>query len=391
MIGDKGPKTPGGVRDRTRKKNKKNVISPGKVTRTSKMSSPGTSPVQRQAMPMTEKGTPHQVKTAWEWTIDPQIDTALRGTFPSVSSQETLPAKSASKEPGSHSLPRPQAARESVSGTMTEGSQLEEASAGEISVRTVIRPGSSPYVSTQSGGARSTAMVADAPREEVAAHNSVAPGGTPAVGTGGNDCVPSTASAVVAWDVVDEGTDWRANVMSLTLAGRIRINPWPSHPTDMVVPNTPNPVDGGNINNSAGSANHWQAAIDDMANYDTSGGGAGPNWHSTAASRAHEWAHWNEDYVDDAVMSNWSRANTRIDALREPKSQSATAAEARAALASRVNAEISAWRRATILRWNTLISANDKPGAGGRGYAAGAAVLATDIAAVRAYKNAKGW
>jgi hypothetical protein len=205
--------------------------------------------------------------------------------------------------------------------------------------------------------------------------------------------LPSTASAVLAWDVVDAGTTWRANVTSLTLAGRVRINPWPSNPTSMTVPNTPNPVDGGNIGNTAG-ANHWQSAIDDLSNYDTSGGGAGPNWHDTAASSAHEWAHWNEDYVGDSVTSaaggNWAAVNARIDALTVPKAGHADAAAARTALTPLVNAELATWRSATIRRWNAL-GATDVPGGGGRGYAAGAAVLARHIAAINAYKTSKGW
>jgi len=58
----------------------------------------------------------------------------------------------------------------------------------------------------------------------------------------------------------------------------------------MVVPNTPNPVDGGNINNTPGSDNQWQAAIADMANYTL------PWWSRTKLAQhcgieRHEWAH----------------------------------------------------------------------------------------------------
>ena len=60
------------------------------------------------------------------------------------------------------------------------------------------------------------------------------------------------------------------------------------------------------------------------------GGGAGPSWHDTAASTAHEWAHWNGDYVGDAVTSaaggNWAAVNARIDALTVPKAGNADAA-----------------------------------------------------------------
>jgi hypothetical protein len=233
----------------------------------------------------------------------------------------------------------------------------------------------------------------------VTALGKVMPSGTPTVNNSAssNDCTPNTAGAVLGWDVVSADTsNWGVNVTALTLAGHINIKPWPSQPTNMVVPNTANPVDGGNINNVAGSKNRWKFAIDDMADYDTSGsGGAGPYWHSTDASRAHEFAHWHEDYKADAVMSaaggDWPKTNTDLDALREPKSSSPTPAAARAALQPRVDAILRRWRVAVVNRWNALIGGFDKPGAGGRGYAAGMRVLNTLIARVRSYKDSKGW
>jgi hypothetical protein len=290
------------------------------------------------------------------------------------------------------------AAAESLHGNPTEGAQLEDAASATAGLTTQVQT----TLTGKGGGAPVTselgpthAQAGEGAGQEMAANSIVAPGGTPAVGAGANDCVPSTASAVVAWSAVDAGASWRADVTSLTLAGRVRINPWPSSPSAMTVPNTPNPVVGGNIDNTAGSSNHWQAAIDDLSNYDTAGGGAGPNWHSTAASTAHEWAHWHQDYVGDAVTSaaggNWAAVNARIDALMVPKAANATAADARVALTPLVDAEIAAWRTATIRRWNAIIGGTDTPGGGGRGYAAGAAVLATHIAAIRVFKAAQGW
>lgn len=231
---------------------------------------------------------------------------------------------------------------------------------------------------------------------ESAKNTAVAPGGIPTVNNSAasNDCLPSTASAVLHWDVVSaDANNWGVNVNSLTLAGQINISPWPSQPTSMVVPNTPNPVDGGNINNTAGSPNHWQAVIDDMANYNSPGGGAGPNWHSTAASSAHEWTHWNTDYITDSVLSaaggNWTQTNADLDALRAPKANHPTDVDARTALEPRVNARLERWRSRTISRWNAI---PDSPGvAGSTGYAAGMAVLNILIAAVRAYAASKGW
>src|SRR5690606_8783437 len=143
-----------------------------------------------------------------------------------------------------------------------------------------------------------------------------------------DQCQPATSRAVLNWNVVSaDENNWGANVTSLILVGNINIFPWPYHPTRMSVPNTPNPVDGGNINNTPDSPNYWEAAIDDMADYNSAlAGGSGPNWHSTAASIAHEWAHWNRDYVENSVMSpaggNWPQTNNDLDELRQPKASS---------------------------------------------------------------------
>lgn len=220
----------------------------------------------------------------------------------------------------------------------------------------------------------------------------VAPSGSPTVHSGGgNDCTPGLE--VLDWNVRDDGANWRANVVALNLSGDMHITDWPNSPTAMTVPNTPNPVDGGNINNTPGSPNHWSAVIADIADYDsTTTGGAGANWHSTAASTAHEWAHWNQDYLADAIVAgNWAQTNTDVDALTVPKAANADATAARSALEPQVTGRFNTFVRAVTQKWNPLISVKDKPGKGGRGYAAGMAVLDTHINAVRAYANSKNW
>jgi hypothetical protein len=288
-------------------------------------------------------------------------------------------------QPSEREIPKDQVARTLVSLDFKGGSWHNGSGIG---VRTILRPRREPL----------TVLADTVPIKGVdrVKHASVAPGGAPAVNNnaGSNDCLPSTASAALAWNVVSaDAANWRADVASLTLAGQVNISPWPSNPTSMVVPNTPNPVDGGNINNTAESTNHWQAAIDDMADYNSPGGGAGPNWHSTAASSAHEWAHWNTDYVSDSVSSasggNWLQANNDIDALTAPKAGNPDQAAARIALQPRVNARLATWRSRTIQRWNAI---PDSPGvAGSTGYAAGMAVLNNHIAMIRTYAQSKGW
>lgn len=207
---------------------------------------------------------------------------------------------------------------------------------------------------------------------------------------GGNSCVPRRPT--LDWTVTDDGANWRADVTAMNVSGDIHVTDWASAPAAMTVPNTANAVDGGNINNTAGSSNHWQAAINDMADYDTAGGGAGPNWHSTAASEAHERAHWNEDWLGDAIpVANWTQTNRDIDAMTVPKAAHADAAAARTALEPRVTPRFDRFSGAAIKRWNTIITTRDHPGGGGRGYAAGARVLNGLIASVRTYAVIKGW
>jgi hypothetical protein len=95
------------------------------------------------------------------------------------------------------------------------------------------------------------------------------------------------------------------------------------------------------------------------------------------------------DSVGSAAGGNWPATNTALDALREPKSVSATEADARTALTPRVNALMATWRIRTVARWNAI---PDTPGvAGSTGYIAGQRVLDALIAAVRAYATRKGW
>ncbi|WP_395715199.1 hypothetical protein [Reyranella sp.] len=244
-------------------------------------------------------------------------------------------------------------------------------------IRTILRKGRPPE----------TLMGSPAPLIGDTHHQTVAPSGSPTTGSSSNDCTPATST--ISFDAVSADADnWRVDVTALTLQGQVNVADWPSKPTDTATPNTANPVDGGNI-----TSGNFQSAIDDMADYNTVGGGRGPNWHSTAASSAHEWAHWNTDWVADSIGSakggNWSKTNQELDAIKEPKSSSADAAAAKAAMQGRVSARLTKFDNAATKRWNAI---PDSPGvAGSTGYIAGAAVLATLISSVRTYATSKGW
>ncbi len=207
-----------------------------------------------------------------------------------------------------------------------------------------------------------------------------------------NTCTPSFPK--IEWDVISkDDSNWGVCVSSLKLEGNINIKPWANKPNTMTVPNTSNPVDGGNINNTAGSDNHWKAAIDDMEDYDKPGGGAGPHWHSVDASIAHENAHWSIDWVRDSILDSgagdWNKTNKEINELTESKASSTTKADAKTKLTPKVNAKRISFGNKAVRKYNSI---PDTPGdPKGAGYKAGASVLSGLITAVRNYKNNKGW
>jgi hypothetical protein len=167
------------------------------------------------------------------------------------------------------------------------------------------------------------------------------------------------------------------------------VAPWPSKPNEMTTPNTANPVDGGNIENKEGSNNHWKFAIKEMEEYNQANGGRSSYWHSYEASKAHEWAHWNTDYMKKCVEKFWPRANTDIDAITIPKADAKDAAEAKPKLQTKIDVRFEKLAQDMIATYNAI---PDSPGAAdGAGYKAGQAELDKLIAKVRAYAAQKGW
>lgn len=189
------------------------------------------------------------------------------------------------------------------------------------------------------------------------------------------------------------GETWQVHIESVTCPGSVNIEPWPSHPNQMVVPNTPNPVDGGNINNVAGSPNRWAYANQDLADYDTIGGGSGPHWHDTASDIAHEWHHWDTDWMTDSLGpagGDWAQTEVDLETITVSALTALTEQDAQTALQPQVTQTYNAFLTACAARWNA-IGATDHPGFGGAAYAAGAVALDAHIQAITAYKNAKGW
>jgi len=207
---------------------------------------------------------------------------------------------------------------------------------------------------------------------------------------GSNDCLPGDATgASIAWTVVAGATTWGVNVTSFTTTGTINVAPWPSKPTEMVTPNTANAVDGGNIENKAGSKNDWKFAIKEMKEYNQAGGGRSSFWHSYEASKAHEWEHWNTDWLKGIVEPLWPAVNTDLDAITIPKADAADEAAARLKLQAKIDARMKTFDRDLTRKWNAVPDTAGQAGA--NGYIAGQKVLDKLIAAVEAYGKKKGW
>jgi hypothetical protein len=205
---------------------------------------------------------------------------------------------------------------------------------------------------------------------------------------GENTCQPKSSAAKLDWEVKETDKGWTVNITGFTVTGAIKVAPWPSKPTEMVTPNTANPVDGGNITDAVGN-NNWKFAIKEMEEYNQASGGRSSFWHSYEASKAHEWAHWNTDYMKLCVGRFWPQANKDLDAISIPKADAADATAAKAKLQAKVDARLDKLRSDMIDAWNAI---PDSPGnAEGAGYKAGQAILDGLIAKVRDYATKKGW
>jgi hypothetical protein len=237
-----------------------------------------------------------------------------------------------------------------------------------------------------------TTVASESPSAREAKQQAIKPTASPTFNgsAGANDCLPGDATgASISWTVVAGATTWGVSVASFTTSGTINVAPWPSKPSEMVTPNTANPVDNGNIENKAGSHNDWKFAIKEMQEYNQPGGGRSSFWHSYEASKAHEWEHWNTDWIKGIVEPSWPAVNTDLDAITIPKADAANEAAAKPLLQAKIDARMKAFDRELTRKWNAV---PDSPGlAGANGYIAGQKILDTLIAAVQAYGHTKSW
>lgn len=220
----------------------------------------------------------------------------------------------------------------------------------------------------------------------------VTPAGSPRtnMNAAGSTCGPDNITAAdIDWQVVDDGKKWRAEATAFRTAGQINVEPTPSEPTSMTTPNTVNPVDGGNVNNTKNDENYWKFAIKEMKEYHTTHGGRSSHWHSTAASTAHEQAHWTTDWLKNVLGSTWPAAQKSIKRVSVPKGSAATAGEARAAMKAGVETKIAKFNAKTTKKWNAV---PDEPGLrSANGYKAGQKVLNGLIKQTENYAKTKKW
>ena len=220
----------------------------------------------------------------------------------------------------------------------------------------------------------------------------VSPTGNPRtnLNAAGSTCTPDDIRpADVDWQAVDDGKKWRAEVTALRTAGQINVNPTPSVPNAEVTPNTANPVVGGNLNNTKDSQNYWKFAIKEMKEYHTSKGGRSNYWHSSVASKAHEDAHWNTDWLKNVLGSTWPAARKSIGRITVSKEEAADAGAAKAAMKPKVEAKIDKLETKSTRKWNAV---PDEPGAWfANGYKAGQRVLDGLVDRVEAFAKSQKW
>jgi len=206
----------------------------------------------------------------------------------------------------------------------------------------------------------------------------------------GANCTPQDPE--LEWNVFSVGNDWYVRIDSMTCKGTINIPSWPNLPNMMTVPNTPNPSDGGNISNTNGSLNRWEYAISDLEDYDEINGGRGPHWHDTEASSAHEWFHWNTDWMDLSINGNtggnWPTTENDLEDFNVSVFDYLTESDAKNALSANVESRFDTFINAAFQRW---IAECDDPGMSCGAYAAGQNVLDGHIQNIETYRQNKGW
>jgi len=200
----------------------------------------------------------------------------------------------------------------------------------------------------------------------------------PASMSGPSDATPK--SPTFTGDVcVDEGAGvWRYRVQTFRADGTVRVSGTPSA-------NTPNPAVGGNI-----TATNFCDAATMLAGYSTRRQ-KGPRWHQTQASVDHENHHWNNDWIRDSVVPNWTSPDgeTRMESRTVGCSAAADASAARNALTPQVTTDFQSAVAKMRAHWATIVpqfSAGHLPA-----YQVGQGVLTPIVGSIVSFAQAQGF
>lgn len=176
--------------------------------------------------------------------------------------------------------------------------------------------------------------------------------------------------------IVGEGEDskWKATVTMLTLPATINIKQWTPEQTP-----APTVGKGGNV-----TSNNWQAIVQELQEYDTPGpfGKAGPNWHTTEATKAHEMYHWEQEWIEQCVKFYWPTCEESIESYEDKDYD---------ALVQKVSQRFYNFKMHCNNKYAEEFDAIDEPGKGSGAYAAGKAVLLQVIAEIQAFAEEQGW
>ena len=139
-------------------------------------------------------------------------------------------------------------------------------------------------------------------------------------------------------------------------------------------------VPGGNVTQS-----NWKSIIADLADY-CSTGYAGPVWHHTDATRAHEEYHWYQEWMKESIGNHWPKTEKDLEIFFLPEDAVCKSIDAKIALQSSVTLRYNIFKSNAWTKWGAL-----PDGPGDPPYAAGQRVLNKIIRDIKKFAKKNGW
>lgn len=373
--------------------------APGKVTRTSKLDGGQHGPVQRKAQAPGTAGSAPQAKSLWDFTTDPWMDAAHRGT-PVPAGAPAMDGKARSKGGADEDK---QAAETGGNGAVTTGavttdtgSQASAGGTGNAPGAAIDEAGASPEGTQLETGAAAEPIRADAGgADQGKAKDKAATPTGPAYGPAAitpsfildkkvdprSNTKSSTQSAsdptFVGETAVDAaGKVWRYQLKSVESKGKIRIVYFTA---DRYPAPTPTDDSGALTNVTSGN---WKDIVKDL---DANKAGIPDFWSAYRAEDVHEAYHWQVEWQGE-VKKELVKAEAEIAKLSLGFDKAATVADADAILAPKAaKIFMDAMTRARTA-YNAL---GDSPG--DPPYRAQVPVVEALIKRVKDHATSKGW